>query len=146
VRRLTILAAVGVASCGLPTVEGKISMTQAACLEKAQQFFPKLGILGDGLVLGGIEANENAVDGETDLGQFRMVSTGKFIWDWPLPSPLTGKLTCSGDFNLSRIETLNFNGLDKRPTANEVWDIPSLQSVPFEADIKVEAALENTRD
>ena len=114
-------------SCGPPTVEGKIGATQIACLEKAQQFFPKLTALNDASPSDGIGAGGNNVEPKPDWGQFRMVSTGKFIWDWTLPAPATGKLTCTGDFNTHSIETLNYDGLDKRPAANEVWDIPSLQ-------------------
>ena len=119
-RRLAVLAAFGAASCGPPTVDGQISITQIACLEKAQQIFPELKALDEA----GANTGGNAAELNPNLGQFRMVSTGKFIWDWTLPSPSTGKLVCTGDFNTRRIETLNYDGLGKRPAANEVWEIP----------------------
>ena len=119
-RRLVVFAAIGAASCGPPTVEGQISITQIACLEKAQQLFPKLKALDEA----DASTGENAAELNPNLGQFRMVSTGKFIWDWTLPSPATGKLVCTGDFNTRRIETMNYDGLGKRPAGNEVWEIP----------------------
>ena len=74
-----------------------------------------------------------------------MVSTGKFVWEWTLPAPASGKLTCTGDFNTHRIETVNYKGLDKRPATNEVWEIASLQSQPSEADAVEIENMETTK-
>ena len=114
-------------------------MTKMACLEKAQQLFPTLKSVDEAI---GNET-KNTPEPEPDMGKFRMVSTGKFIWDWTLPSPATGKLTCIGDFNTRRIETINYNGIDKRPDANDVWEI---SSQPMATPVVEAVTIENMED
>ncbi len=106
-------------------MEGQIDVTQFACLEKAWQVFPKLKVFQDAEEP--TKGDGTAAEPKFDFDQrsFRLVSTGKFIWDVPLPAPVTGRLICTGDFNARRIETLNYQGLEKRPAANEVWTVPN---------------------
>ena len=101
------------------------------CLTKAGDLFPDLKKVTEAEPWASSIENGTATNkvGAASLSllpgeSFRFVTTGKFIYDVPSASLANAApLTCTGDFNRKTIETINHNGLDKRPATGEVWSI-----------------------
>ena len=82
-----------------------------ACSEKADAQFAALNDIPD-------MEDENLGD---DL---RVDANGAFVWSATMTGkgrPLPERLVCQGNLNERTINSIEFNGVIKRPAAQEVW-------------------------
>ena len=108
------LAACGVTSCGdvSPAEQARYDAL-AACAEKSTALFQILAVM-----------QEPKLDEGGFVDGLDVQADGKFTWSVMAKSkgrPLTDTLNCSGNLNDRRIDLLEFNGVKKRPSDQEVW-------------------------
>lgn len=119
-RRLALIAASApLLSCDGSAVENQRDFSKAACLAQAGRLFPQLEV-----DFGSVKASEeNAVGNSADIlmGDYRIVSTGAFVWSLPANAVVPHPLICTGDFNRHVINSITYNGIIKRPGDGEVW-------------------------
>ncbi|MBA3898423.1 MAG: hypothetical protein H0X36_15100 [Sphingomonadaceae bacterium] len=122
-RELAALSFLALAACD-QTIDDQELTSEIACVAKAKEVFSELQGIGDPLDQFTLDMAETRNATTKKPEDFRFVSTGKFIFRLKLSGVTRpAKLTCTGDFNLKRLETVNLNGLDKRPTPGEIWSI-----------------------
>ena len=65
-----------------------------------------------------------ATSDEESTDEFRVDPIGTFIWEATVTSkdrPLPDRLTCRGNVKQRIVESVEFNSVVKRPSAQEVW-------------------------
>jgi len=108
------LAAGGLGGCGdvSPAEQARYD-AMTACAEKSTALFQILAVMqepkpGEGGFVDGLDVRPN--------GDFTWSVTGK-----SKNRPLTDTLNCSGNLNDRKINLMEFNGVKKRPSDQEVW-------------------------
>ena len=61
---------------------------------------------------------------EQSADEFRVDANGAFVWIMTVRGkgrPLADRLSCRGNVNVRAVESVELNGVVKRPQAQEVW-------------------------
>jgi hypothetical protein len=112
---MAVLGALGVAACGEMTPEQQAqSDATFACMERTSAVFPVLAQMSD---TGDEEPAEASDDVKVDAG-------GGFVMTWEVRGksrPLPDEFKCRGNLTGRIIETVELNGVTKRPNPSEIW-------------------------